>query len=340
MGLIRLLGFIGLIGVLSAGIATGFLINLGPVADKNTAAEETLAEFVVKPGDGLRTIATGLNRAQLIKSERVFQLLNLFSGSAHRLKPGRYQISPSWGAPRIRQLLVAGPPVVTVTIAEGETLGDIDQKLSGLGIIGNEELINFSWQHLKYLYPFLKDARSLEGFLFPDTYRFAQFSPVDIIVKEFLNNFKDKVWPILAKSQQSYYNKLVVASLLEKEMPSGRERALVAGIIEKRLRLAMPLQVDASVTYDKCQRRFLTCDARTRKIYRRDLTKDSRYNTYRYLGLPPTPIANPGVDAIQAALRPVTSPYLYYLSDQETGKTIFAVTLDEHNDNRVKYLNL
>lgn len=327
----------GLIGLMVAGATVGFVIYLQPV-DKS--AVDSRAGFVVKPGDGLTTISFNLSRDGLIKSGSAFQLFNLLNGAAHRLKPGLYQLSPSWSAPAISRLLVAGPAVAAVTITEGETVADIDQKLSERGIISGGELIDFEWRPLEGAYPFLQGADSLEGFLFPDTYRFAPFSPVDIIVKEFLNNFKAKAWPALAKSGQNYYSALIVASLLEKETPFSRERPLIAGIIYKRIRLDMPLQVDAGVAYDKCRRRFLTCDAQTRKVYKRDLTKGGPYNTYLYLGLPPTPIASPGVDAIQAALQPAASPYFYYLSDPKSKKAIFAVSLDEHNDNRVKYLNL
>lgn len=325
---------IGIIVFLIA-VGTGFFIHLKPA---NRLAGEV--EFVVRPGDSLVDISTGLKQAGIIKSARTFQFLSLFSGSFQKLKPGRYLISPASELSRIVRLLSSGPDIITITIHEGETVRDIDYKLSDLGIIEEGELSNFDWSHLIESYPFLEGVNSLEGFLFPDTYRFTQFSPVDIIVKEFLNNFIEKAWSLLAKSKDSYYNKLIIASLLEKETPFSRDRAVVAGIIYKRMRHRMLLQVDATTVYDKCEKRFATCNSETRRIYRSDLTKESAYSTYNNLGLPPTPIANPGVDAIKAALNPIASSYFYYISDMRSGKAIFATSLDEHNNNRVKYLNL
>lgn len=326
---------IGVIVIIFSGVVVGLIVNLQPV---NRLAGEI--EFIVNPGDSLKVISIGLYQSGLIRSQRAFQLFSLFSGLAHQLKPGYYRVSPASSTSRITYLLVAGPKITTVTIHEGETLKDIDQKLSGLGIIREGELISFSWQHLREHYTFLEGADSLEGFLFPDTYRFAQFSPVDIIAKEFLNNFKTRAWPLLAKSDKNYYNTLIVASLLEKETPFSRDRAVVAGIIYKRIRLGMPLQIDATTAYEKCDQRFVTCPAETRVIYRSDLKEGGPFNTYRNLGLPPTPIASPGVTAIKAALNPIASSYLFYISDLRSGKAIFASSLDEHNNNRVKYLNL
>jgi len=325
---------IGIVVVVLASVAAGLVTNLRPV---NKLAGEV--EFIVEPGDSLRSISTGLSRIDLIRSQRAFQIFSLFSGLAHQLKPGRYRISPASSASRIARLLAAGPAIVTVTVHEGETLKDIDRKLGELGIIQEGELIQFDWQHLEDLYSFLREMDSLEGFLFPDTYRFTQFSPVDIIAKEFLNNFKSKAWPLLS-SEQDFYDTLIVASLLEKETPFSRDRAIVAGIIYKRMHRGMRLQIDATTAYEKCQQRFMTCDSATRRIYQRDLRQDGLYNTYRRQGLPPTPIASPGLSAIKAAIEPIASPYLYYLSDWRTRKAIFATSLDEHNNNRVKYLNL
>ena len=133
-----------------------------------------------------------------------------------------------------------------------------------------------------------------------------------------------------------FYQILTAASLLEKEAPSFKDRRLISGILYKRLKAGIGLQVDATLTYAKCGGAFLTCD--DPKVYRGDTSYSSSYNTYLYKGLPPGPISNPGLEAIRAALEPLESGYWYYLSDPKTKKTIFSRTLEEHNENRAKYL--
>ena len=121
-----------------------------------------------------------------------------------------------------------------------------------------------------------------------------------------------------------------MASLIEREVPDSDERRIVAGILWKRIENGIPLQVDATICYIK--------SGPCLPITEEDKDRDSLYNTYRYLGLPPAPISNPGADAIEASKNPEDSPYWYYISDPETNQTIFAQTLDEHNRNVVKYL--
>jgi len=126
--------------------------------------------------------------------------------------------------------------------------------------------------------------------------------------------------------------------LIEKEVPDSEDRKIVAGILLKRLEIGMALQVDATLSYIKCGGRFFFCESPG--VERKDLILASGYNTYRYPGLPPAPISNPGQDALSAVLNAQTSPYLYYLSNPKTKKTIFSRTLEEHNENRAKYLGL
>ena len=121
-----------------------------------------------------------------------------------------------------------------------------------------------------------------------------------------------------------------MASLIEREVRTYEDMRIVSGLLWKRMEIGMPLQVDATLVY-------LT-GRKTGQITNDDKLIDSAYNTYKYRGLPPTPIANPGLNAINAAIDPIESEYLYYLSTPITGETIFSKTLDEHNENRIKYL--
>lgn len=207
-------------------------------------------------------------------------------------------------------------PKVTVTIPEGATVGDINKILHEKGVL-TENL-----------------PESLEGYLFPDTYEFFVPSTSETVRAKFEENFNRKVEALLLEglSNEDLKEILIKASLIEKEVPNSFDRKIVSGIMAKRLKNNIPLQMDASLCYEKT--------APCLPITREDKASDSPFNTYQNLGLPPQPIANPGVDAVAAALDPALSPYWFYLSDPQTKKTIFSETLDEHNSNIVKYLNI
>lgn len=238
--------------------------------------------------------------------------------------------------PQIVDFLVAGGKnETTVKIIEGWTLKDIDAVLASSSVITSGALLNFPFKTLASQYPFL-NQNSLEGFLFPDTYNFALNSSPETVLRTFLDTFDIKVWQPLLSSQNDWYNSLILASYLEREVVSSSDRRIVAGIVLKRLKLGMPLQIDATVSYAKCNEAFESCINPV--VIKNDLKIASPFNTYTKLGLTPTPIANPGKDSIQAALSPQASGYLFYLTDPKSGKTIFSKTLDEHNANRAKYL--
>jgi len=206
-------------------------------------------------------------------------------------------------------------PKITVTIPEGATVGDINKLLMDAGVLVGEEL-----------------PRELEGYLFPDTYEFFLGSKESVVQERLQENFNRKVSEVLpgGLDENKLHDILTIASLVEKEVSNSEDRRLVSGIIWKRLEKGMLLQIDSSLCYTK--------ETPCLPITKEDKESDSLYNTYRYPGLPPGPIGNPGLDAIRAAFNPEQSEYWYYISDQETGKTVFAKTLDEHNRNIVKYL--
>lgn len=253
--------------------------------------------FVIEKGWGIGEIARSLKSANLVKSPIAFLVYSGLSGSAHRLKAGNYELSQSMSSPQIVSILRSGPREdITITVRDGETLADVDKKLSSLQILSKKEsLAKFP-------------GKSLEGFLFPDTYRFFPNSSRNDIIKKFLSNFNKKAMPVLSEAKGDYYKTLIVASIIEKEVPFLEDRYLVAGILYKRLEIDMPLQVDAYPW------------------------------TYDHYGLPSKPISNPGVDAIRAAVYPKKSDYLYYLSDPVTKKTIFSKTFEEHKENKFRYL--
>lgn len=219
-----------------------------------------------------------------------------------------------------RQSNMVSVPEVTVTIPEGYTVADINNKLNEVGVLDGQDL-----------------PAGVEGYLFPDTYEFFVSSSPNVVLQKFISNFNLKATPLFSEST-NIQQTLIIASLIEHEIkpaPTGTpyaksDRAIVSGIIEKRLANNMPLQIDATLCYIK--------PAPCLPLTPQDMKIDSPYNTYIHTGLPPTPIDNPGADAIYAALHPAISPYWFFLSDPKTGATIFSSTLDQQTKNIVKYL--
>lgn len=281
----------------------------------------------IKSGMGFNEIAEAAIRVDLINSKLVFKIYSILTGRAHQFKSGRYIFNGVVSVGDLTKALASGPLEIEATIFPGMTLKEIDERLSEAGIIEKGALIS---------------RNDSEGFLFPDTYRFYPNFDSVAAIEKILENFETKTEPILGINKNltflgdddNLYKLLIIASLLEKEIPNAEEQRIAAGIIEKRLKAGMLLQIDATVIYAKC-REFLNCPA----LKKEDYLIDSKYNTYRYAGLPPTPIDNPGLQAISSANSKKISDYWYYLSDPKTKKTIFSKTLEEHNKNKAKYLN-
>ena len=321
-----------------------FVYALSPVSSASDVKGINVGQ-----GESFGQIAKNLENIGLVRSNTAFDFFALISGNAHKLKPGQYFLDASWSSFDILKALVAGPELErAVVIPEGFTLLDIDKKLSDLGIIEPKSLANFNFNSIKDNYEFLKELKSpiktIEGYLFPDTYNFFINSAPEEVARKFLDNFNAKAWPFLkgqsmavGKMNLNSYQILIVSSLIEKEVYFEDDGPMVAGIIYKRLKIGMAIQIDASIVYAKCGGYIFYCDSPA--LARSELSFVSPYNTYLHKDLPPAPISNPGLASINAALHPKNSDYLYYLSDLATHKIIYSKTLEEHNANKVKYLN-
>ncbi len=294
----------------------------------STAQEVKTVSFMVAKGEGMADIARNLEQKGLIKSAFGFKIYSLITGAASRFKPGVYQIPVVSRGKDIVKLLVAGNPAVKVTIPEGATLVDIDHMLAVHGVIAKGELIEYNG----------KQEKTLEGLLFPDTYTFSAGTPAKDVARTMQAHFEKVVGPLTAHLSVAEKAKaLIVASLIEKEARYPKDRVAVASVIYERLKIGMPLQLDAANVYVKCKGAYLTCRENDRILTKADLAEDGPYNTYMHGGLPIAPIANPGEDAFRAALTPKSTDNLYYISNPKTGRLIFAETLEEHNENRQKY---
>lgn len=305
-----------------------------------TLADTEKVYIKIMPGMGLKEIAQALYGQKIIRSKFLFEAQSVVSGNFKKFLPGVYEIekksNPTW----VIKILTSGPPEVKAIISPGTTLKEADEALSSLGITEANELVNFDINKIKEKHPLFKNAKSLEGLIFPDTYDFYLQEGAESVVDKILANFESKVYPQLENLQYSEkddnLNWLSTASLLEKEVVDFNDQKIVAGILAKRLSKEMPLQIDATVIYAKCNGKFENCP----KLIASDFLINSPYNTYKYKGLPPTPICNPELQAIIAALNPQSSEYWFYLSDPKTKKTIFSRTFEEHNFNRAKYLGI
>ncbi|MDP3731092.1 MAG: endolytic transglycosylase MltG [bacterium] len=292
------------------------------------SVSEEKVEFVISKGDSSAKVARLLAEQNIVRNRFLFIFYVLATGQEKKFQAGRYLLSSAMNIPQIVGVFSGGlaeTDDVVVTIPEGFNIFEIDQKIAASGLTDPGEFFTEAVR------------QDLEGYLFPDTYRFNKEETVNGVIQKIRANFDEKVRQKINRDQ------LVVASLLEKEVREPREMALVAGIIYKRLELEMLLQIDASVTYGACLERaeqqsvYKFCDVS--KIGVANFLKDdSLYNTYLRPGLPAGPISNPGLEAIKAVLNPEKSDYLFYLSACSDGRTIFSRTAAEHEQNRIKYL--
>lgn len=316
--------FIGLI----LGFAVWFAASLKPAL-----AEKKL--FTISAGEGFRDVAEKLEDGGFIRSALAAKIYFVVSGSAFHLQQGIYFFNPKDGVPEISAILNSGEKQAErVTIPEGSSIYDIDKILADNFVIKKGEFISFVKNADRVIGGSTGSLNIKEGYLFPDTYDFFLMSSPKDIAEKMRANFEAKAAPVLAGAPKLAERNLILASILEKEVPSEYDRRVVSGVLLRRIAIGMPLQVDATICYIKEQAGAESCYPFSPD----DFKAKNPYNTYLNRGLPPGPIGNPGLSSIRAAMAPIASKYLYYLSDPATGKTIFSETLDTHASNRVKYL--
>jgi len=233
-----------------------------------------------------------------------------------------------------------------LTFIEGWSRPEYAQVISNAGLKGSIfSTITASstlWRDDYPLTSAVPTGNTLEGFLFPDTYQIDADSDELTLVSKMLANFERKVTPQMiqdmTKQNKSLYEIITLASIIEKEVPQAGDRKMIADIFWKRLEAGIGLQSDATVNFAKCSRSsdFINCEKTTRSTLA-DLQIDSLYNTYKYKGLPPGPISNPGINSIEAALYPTANDYYYFLTDLQ-GKVYYGRNLEEHKKNRELYL--
>ncbi len=287
--------------------------------------DEASVLFSIESGENIRSIADKLQKQNLIRSPVAFFLLARFGSVADKIQAGEFRLSRSADMYKIADSLTHGTVDVQITIPEGYRNEEIALKLAqALSIPENE---------------FLKAAE--EGFMFPDTYLIPKEASASQVSKIFLDNFNKKVTEkeiSLIKQKNLTLDEVInIASIVEREAKFDEDRELVASVILNRLNIGMKLDIDATIQYALG---YIPAEKSwwKKEITLEDLEIDSPYNTYKNPGLPPTPIANPGLKAILAVLEAPKTDYLYYIADK-TGKSHFAVSFEEHARNIAKYLN-
>ena len=317
---------IGLL-IIIAGIAAYAYVTLKKPQFTVTAP----VEIYLKPGSGFQEIVGILKSNKLLRNETLFKIYMIASGKHKRIKAGYYLFDKPLSVIEFSDKLLQGQAVyVRVTIPEGSNLYDIEPILIRNGLLEKIDYSNLltSEQLLHEVSKIDADIKSLEGYLFPETYFLPKGETALTLLKMMIKEFKKKNLEKLktrASEMATSVNALVImASLIEKESGYTQERPLIASVFYNRLKIGMRLQCDPTVLYS-----FYVTGKFPATLTREDLEIDSPYNTYRYAGLPPAPICNPGNNSLLAAMYPEASNYLYFVS-KGNGTHYFSKNLSEH----------
>jgi UPF0755 protein len=286
------------------------------------ANDNTPKIFTIEPGQGIRAVAKNLKDQNLIKDQVAFFLLTKRMGIDSRIQAGEYRLFPSMSAAEIAEQFTHGSVDLWVTVPEGQRAGEIADTLE-------EKMPNYddSWEAV---------LEENEGYLFPDTYSFPKDATIDVIVKAMRDNFESKYASIdTSKTNLSKEEIVTLASLIEREARLDEDRPKVSGVIHNRLNEGMKLDIDATLQY------VLGYQEDEKRWWKKGLTNEDKtisspYNTYINAGLPPAPIANPGLASLQAAVNPAKSEFFYYITDA-SGTNRYGRTLAEHEANIEKY---
>jgi len=302
-----------------------------PYQPQNKSQEKII---VIERNEGLFQISQKLKKEDLIRDNLLFEFYVIAKNDFYNLKRGHYKLNSSMSIAEIAQKIIKGDTIkLNLTFIEGWKIEDIAQYLEDKKIVKKEKFFETTKNYEGNL-SILKDKpkeQGLEGYLFPNTYTFnKQVSSTQIIDKlvfTLQKNLKEELEENF--EEKNIHKILTMASLLEKEVQTYKDKRIVSGIAWKRLKEQIPLQMDATITY-------LTGKKST-KVATSETKIDSPYNTYKYRGLPPGPICNPGFDSIKAALNPKESNYWYYLS-APNGETIFSENFIQHKKAKQEYL--
>jgi len=330
------------LGLAAGVVLAGTAIFSWQINRPGRPAGTKIISFAIEEGEGARAIGRNLQAVGLIRSHWEFEAYAWLEGKARRFQAGEYEIPGRASIKTIAIILASGktvPREMTITTLEGWTAGEIGDYLEKEGIVGRKDFLaavgNLSRWTEKY--PFLMKelpaGASLEGYLFPDTYRIYRDATPDDIIAKMLDSFDRRLTlemrQSIAAAGRSVFEIVTLASIIEREVPTDEDRRMIADVFYKRLAIGQPLQADSTVAY--------ALGINKARYTTEDVQADSPYNTYKNQGLPPGPIGNPGLSAIEAAVYPAKNDYWYFLSKNDGG-TVFSKTFEEHILNKAKYL--
>ena len=285
----------------------------------------------IPPGIGPAGIGARLVAAGVVKDAWTFRVAVLISGRARELKAGEYRFDAPMTALDVVAKVARGDVYTRLlTFREGLTIAEMAQVFEERGF-GAAADFTTAAQNAALIRDLDPAARDLEGYLFPETYALPRRTPASAVVEQMVAGFKkafaSELRAAAAADGLTVRQVVTLASLVEKETASGDERPLVAAVYRNRMKIRMGMQADPTVIYA-----LQKAGQYDGNLSREDLMFDSPYNTYRYAGLPPGPIAAPGRAALEATVRPAAVDYLYFVSKND-GTHVFASTLAQHNQN-------
>lgn len=284
---------------------------------------------MLRPGFSSRRIAKELRSAGVIRSAIAFRLWH-YLHRRQSLKAGEYLFERDANAPAVYERLVRGDIYFhTVTIPEGYTSFDIARLIEEAGLGSSQAFLKIVQTNTDLISDLAPEAKSLEGYLYPETYQFTRTQSLKDMAAAMVKQFRQIAQQIGLSSDVQ--RTVIMASIVEKETAVPEERPLVASVYYNRLARRMALDADPSIIYA-----LLLSGKYQGALHHEDMFVQSPYNTYRNPGLPPGPIANPGRGSLEAAMHPQSSPYFYFVSDAN-GHHRFAQSIEEHNRNVVAY---
>ena len=297
-------------------------------SEKNSEPTERSITVKIRDGSSTAEIADRLAEKGVITGTLKFRILARFYGYDDKFRAGAYSFTPDMTTDEVfAKLLTGSKKLIRFTIPEGFGVKEIAERLYNLELVDKDEFLKAAENFAPYDY--MRKHENVffaaEGFLFPDTYAVESDVEVDELLALLTKTFDEKLRPSIRKQAEeiglSVYELITLASLVEREVRFPEDRPIVAQVLLKRLKLNMPLQTDATIQYLR--------DVPKEDLSLEDTKVDSPFNTYQHVGLPPGPIASPGMASIQAVLNPADTDYLYFVADRR-GHNHYAMTYEEH----------
>jgi peptidoglycan lytic transglycosylase G len=324
-----------IIGLLAGAAAVAVWLGWNAMHEPYTGYSEPEQFVVIRQGASSPEIGRQLAAAHVVRDPRLFRTALWWTGRGRSLKAGEYRFDHPLTPLEVVDVLVRGEVyTVRLTVPEGLNIEEVAKLYESHGFGSAGDFVQAA-RNVGRIHDFDDKASDLEGYLFPETYALPRHTPasrlIDLMVERFRTVYDEKMRARGSGQGLTTRQVVTLASLVEKETGKAEERPIVAAVYRNRMKIGMPMQADPTIVYalEKAHR----YDG---NIRREDLSMDSPYNTYKYAGLPPGPIASAGKAALEAVLMPSDVPYLYFVSRND-GSHVFAQTLAEHDANVRKF---